>query len=556
MKRLQLLVCLMSVFAVMQAKADYDVYLLIGQSNCAGRGPMISSDTTDAIPGVYLLNNKGKAEEAIAPLNRYSNIRKDMKVQGIGIGVGFGAKMHRWTNRKVLLVQNARGGSSIVSWTPGSPDGYADSAIVRARQALKYGRLKAIVWHQGETDTQKGMTTGEYVERFSKLIAYLRAELNAPDVPVTVGEIGQWEWTSMRDIRHFNDTTLAEVCKAVPNCAKVSSDRLPRRFKDKPRDPHFSRQAEIELGERYARNLLPRVQEVYVAPYRDNKPAAISFTYDDGLMEHYTMVAPELEKRGFRGTFWIIGNMVGVNDTVSPRLTWDKVREMHQRGHEMSSHSWSHPHLTRLSKDSLLREILMNDSAIERATGVRPRTFCYPYNGFNDLVLKLTRNGRVGTRTHQVGHGQQNNKTTPEKLTAWLHDVIEQGEWGVTMTHGITRGYDKWYHPEVLWNFYDEVKAREDSVWVATFAEVAAYQSERDNTLLKVSRGKHHITVRTKYCADKRLFHEPLTLVFSLPEGVGEVRATQDGRSLTVTRQGNTARLNFEPWGKKVKIKW
>jgi len=556
MKRFQLLILALAAFATLQAGADYDVYLLIGQSNCAGRGPMISSDTTDVIPGVYLLNNKGKVEEAIAPLNRYSNIRKDMKVQGIGLGMGFGDKMHRWTNRKVLLVQNARGGSSVRSWTPGAADGYADSAIVRARQALRFGRLKAIVWHQGETDTQMGMTTGEYVERFAKLIAYLRENLNAPDVPVVVGEIGQWEWTPMRDINRFNDTTLVEVCKAVPNCSKVSSDRLPRRFRDKPRDPHFSRQAGIELGERYAREVLPKVSSAYIAPYRDNKRAAISFTYDDGLMEHYTMVAPELEKRGFRGTFWVIGNMVGVNDTVSPRLTWDKVREMHERGHEMSSHSWSHPHLTRLSKDSLLREILMNDSAIERATGAVPRTFCYPYNESNDLVLKLTRNGRVGTRTHQVGHGQQNSKTTPDKLSAWLRDVIDQGEWGVTMTHGITRGYDKWYHPEVLWNFYDEVKAREDSLWVATFAEVAAYRTERDNTLLKVSCGHRGMTVKAKYYADKRLFHELLTLVFTLPDNVGDVRATQGGKPLTVIRQGNTARLNFEPWGKKVKIKW
>jgi DUF971 family protein len=229
---------------------------------------------------------------------------------------------------------------------------------------------------------------------------------------------------------------------------------------------------------------------------------------------------------------------------------------MHERGHEMSSHSWSHPHLTRLSKDSLLREILMNDSAIERATGAVPRTFCYPYNESNDLVLKLTRNGRVGTRTHQVGHGQQNNKTTPDKLSAWLRDVIDQGEWGVTMTHGITRGYDKWYHPEVLWNFYDEVKAREDSLWVATFAEVAAYRTERDNTLLKVNCGHRGMTVKAKYYADKRLFHELLTLVFTLPDNVGDVRATQGGKPLTVIRQGNTAHLNFEPWGKKVKIKW
>ena len=43
--------------------------------------------------------------------------------------------------------------------------------------------------------------------------------------------------------------------------------------------------------------------KVSIAPYYQGKKAAISFTYDDGLLEHYTLVAPNLEKRGFRGSF-------------------------------------------------------------------------------------------------------------------------------------------------------------------------------------------------------------------------------------------------------------
>lgn len=43
---------------------------------------------------------------------------------------------------------------------------------------------------------------------------------------------------------------------------------------------------------------------VYVARYKQDKACAISYTFDDGLAEHYTLVAPQLEKRGFRGTFY------------------------------------------------------------------------------------------------------------------------------------------------------------------------------------------------------------------------------------------------------------
>lgn len=39
---------------------------------------------------------------------------------------------------------------------------------------------------------------------------------------------------------------------------------------------------------------------VYIAKYKQDKACAISYTFDDGLAEHYTLVAPQLEKRGFR----------------------------------------------------------------------------------------------------------------------------------------------------------------------------------------------------------------------------------------------------------------
>lgn len=48
--------------------------------------------------------------------------------------------------------------------------------------------------------------------------------------------------------------------------------------------------------------------EVYPAKFKDGKKAAISFTFDDGDLDHYLLVAPELEKRGRRGTFWVIGH--------------------------------------------------------------------------------------------------------------------------------------------------------------------------------------------------------------------------------------------------------
>ena len=43
-------------------------------------------------------------------------------------------------------------------------------------------------------------------------------------------------------------------------------------------------------------------QDVYVAPYKGDRVCAISYTFDDGLQEHYTLLFPKLEKYVFKGT--------------------------------------------------------------------------------------------------------------------------------------------------------------------------------------------------------------------------------------------------------------
>ena len=81
----------------------YDVYLLLGQSNMAGRGTLEAADTTTAIEGVWLLDSDGVPTRAIAPLNRYSSIRKDIKLQGYSPANEFGRLMHSRTGVKFLL---------------------------------------------------------------------------------------------------------------------------------------------------------------------------------------------------------------------------------------------------------------------------------------------------------------------------------------------------------------------------------------------------------------------------------------------------------------------
>ena len=257
--------------------------------------------------------------------------------------------------------------------------------------------------------------------------------------------------------------------------------------------------------------------EYEICNYHQGREAAVSLTFDDGIIDHYTLVGRQLDRLGMQGTFWVNAAFMGEDET---RLTWDMCREMTAAGHEISNHAWSHKNFSRLSDEEILEEIRLCDEAIERELGAAPITFCFPYNAFDERTLAMAMEGRVGVRTYQEGQGQANTHSTPESLSGWLRSVIDGGEWGVTMTHGIHNGWDQWEDESVLWNFYRELSSKRDSVWVDTFAHVASYITERDNCTISVKKSGKTLTITPSCSLDPSLYRQPLTARIKTGEDV------------------------------------
>ena len=235
------------------SSGEYDVFLLIGQSNMAGRGYMIDGDEDIIDSNVFLLNEAGEPVPATNPLNQYSSIRKELSRQQICPGLGFAMKMSRKTGRKILLVVNARGGTTIAQWAKGpGGDGFYEEAVRRTQQAMKYGTLKAILWHQGCGDSKK---TDTYMASLSAFVQNLRSDLGV-QVPFIAGELGRWR----PHVAAFNEM-IHSISEYIPLSDWVSSDGcLPRGTADCPepnmKDAHFGRESQILLGERYADKVL------------------------------------------------------------------------------------------------------------------------------------------------------------------------------------------------------------------------------------------------------------------------------------------------------------
>ena len=166
--------------------------LCIGQSNMAGRGPM-DAGAADTLRGVYLFNDSARFERAAEPMNRYSTVRKELGMQRIGPVGSFAARYAEVTGAPVGVVVNARGGSSIDEWLPGSETDYLAKAVERIRAAGDWGDFAAVLWHQGEADSAH---PERYGAKLRRLVAILRTELGNPSLPVVFGEIAHWNWTN------------------------------------------------------------------------------------------------------------------------------------------------------------------------------------------------------------------------------------------------------------------------------------------------------------------------------------------------------------------------
>jgi hypothetical protein len=293
-------------------------------------------------------------------------------------------------------------------------------------------------------------------------------------------------------------------------------------------------------------------EDIKVADYKDGKECAVSLTFDDSMKEHYTIVAPELEKRGFRGTFWMCGGWMPAEPQYdTTHFTWAEAKEMSDKGHEMSNHSWSHPNMTTLSEDELKEQIRKNDEAILANLGKPSTTFCFPYNAYNDAVLAEVMKGRIGARLKEFWLGGQHSPK--EYLQKQIEDALTAGSWIVGMTHGINYGYDCYEDASEFTDFLDYLKSLEDRIWIGTFRDVAAYTAVAKSITMDISKDGKEITVVPATNLDRTLYETPLTLEVNT-DGK-KIKAQQDGKTLETSYRNGKAYITFCPFGGAVTLK-
>ncbi len=230
-------------------KGKVKIYLLMGQSNMAGRGVPEKEDLTPH-PRVLMFSQSNQWEIAVEPITR----GEKKKTPGVGPGLAFGKTIAE-TNPEitVALVPCAVGGTPLKRWMPGA-DLYSN-AVVRAKTAAQFGTISGIIWHQGESDAGSKTNATTYGERLAKMITAIRMELKSPQLPFVVGQIGEFNYNRDGNPQPFArevNETLANISQRVPRTACA----LSRGLGHKGDQLHFDAKAQRELGKRYAAEML------------------------------------------------------------------------------------------------------------------------------------------------------------------------------------------------------------------------------------------------------------------------------------------------------------
>ena len=225
-------------------KEKFHLYLLIGQSNMAGRGTVEPEDTVGNLR-ILRLNKQGEWEMAKDP------VHFDKPAAGVGPGLAFAREMLDLDDDIVIgLIPCAIGGSSIdcwkadVFWKQTNSYPYND-AVSRTKRAMESGVLKGILWHQGEADLLPEKTA-MYKEKISELIVSLREELHTPSVPFIAGEIAEYLSNNAGINKILHEAKMNILYYDVVSAKGLTA---------MPDGIHFDTRSGRELGKRYAEKM-------------------------------------------------------------------------------------------------------------------------------------------------------------------------------------------------------------------------------------------------------------------------------------------------------------
>jgi peptidoglycan/xylan/chitin deacetylase (PgdA/CDA1 family) len=316
------------------------------------------------------------------------------------------------------------------------------------------------------------------------------------------------------------------------------------------------------------------ITSIEIVDWYDNKDAAISLTFDDGTDDHIYYAVPLLEEMGFKATFYLITS--NINDWQA----WDII---HEKGHEIGSHTVSHLNLKHLSLSEMEEELKKSyEIIIKNINGANCLSIAYPYGGVNDEIVHLSMKYYIAGRGARKSKNYINTyktmnlfglqsiglweQTNIDQLNNLVQETINSKGWLIETVHGIQNYNDSEKNIRVGWKpvdfnllerHYNFLKNLSDKLWIAPVAEIASYINEKINSSIIFYKNKRNsYIIEIKYLNYNELCIVPVTLRINCRKGISIKSVMQGDKRLSFRCAGDSCYVNIKPNEEAVKIEF
>jgi hypothetical protein len=231
------------------------LFLMMGQSNMAGRGNLAEVPEFPYASRIHVFNNAGEwvnpGAEPVDDCGAHTYSALQDTTAKAGPGMAFANRLCELRPEiDVGLIPCAKNGSYMLNHLPcWRPQAIYGATLARALEASVAGEIEGILWHQGESDgdgSSNGTTGHLWGNDFMDVIRSMRVDLGNLDLPVVFAQIGtspsNTTYPGWNDIRARQGQILAR------RVVRVNHDDLAKQSDG----IHLTTASYVQLGIRYA----------------------------------------------------------------------------------------------------------------------------------------------------------------------------------------------------------------------------------------------------------------------------------------------------------------
>ncbi|KAI8093849.1 uncharacterized protein BX664DRAFT_330734 [Halteromyces radiatus] len=161
-------------------------------------------------------------------------------------------------------------------------------------------------------------------------------------------------------------------------------------------------------------------------------------TYDDGPSPFSVKLYDYLKQNNIKATFFVIGGQV----IQYP----DLLKRLHDDGHEIGIHTWSHQLLTSQTNEQIIAELKWTELAIKEVIGLSPRFMRPPYGDMDDRVREVVKQlgfipviWNYDTFDWKLASGTVTTTSIENTIKGWAGNASSATVGGISLEHDISQ---------------------------------------------------------------------------------------------------------------------